>query len=76
MSQRQSIRGMYDVLPQDTALLGVLEALIEKTFAAYQFAEIRTPIVEHTDVFVRTMGESTDVVERKCIPLKTATVTH
>lgn len=65
MSQRQSIRGMYDVLPQDTALLGVLEALIEKTFAAYQFAEIRTPIVEHTDVFVRTMGESTDVVEKE-----------
>ena len=65
MSHRQSIRGMHDLLPADALLWRQLERIIESVFHQYQFEEIRTPIVEHTEVFTRAIGESTDVVEKE-----------
>lgn len=65
MSQRQSIRGMHDILPDATCDWQWLEQKITALFARYQFKEIRLPIVEHTDVFTRAIGQTTDVVEKE-----------
>lgn len=58
-------KGTKDVLPAETARLQALEALIrEKTrLAGYQ--EIRTPVFEHTELFTRSVGESSDVVRKE-----------
>lgn len=65
MSQRQSIRGMHDILPDVTSDWQRLEGKIASLFYRYQFNEIRLPIVEHTDVFTRAIGQTTDVVEKE-----------
>lgn len=65
MSQRQSIRGMHDILPDVTSDWQWLERKIALLFARYQFKEIRLPIVEHTDMFTRAIGQTTDVVEKE-----------
>ncbi|HEY7907203.1 MAG TPA: histidine--tRNA ligase [Wenzhouxiangella sp.] len=65
MSQRQSIRGMHDILPDVTSNWQRLEHRVASLFARYQFKEIRLPIVEHTDVFTRAIGQTTDVVEKE-----------
>ncbi len=65
MSQRQSIRGMHDILPNVTSDWQRLERRVSALFARYQFQEIRLPIVEHTDVFTRAIGQTTDVVEKE-----------
>lgn len=65
MTQRQSIRGMHDILPEATKDWQRLERQMASLFARYQFKEIRLPIVEHTEVFTRAIGQTTDVVEKE-----------
>lgn len=65
MSQRQSIRGMHDILPSETPLWQWLESQVEAVLKQYQFEEIRVPIVEHTEVFTKAIGQTTDVVEKE-----------
>jgi histidyl-tRNA synthetase len=65
MNKLQSIRGMHDILPAETPLWHWLEARIEGVFAAYDFHEIRTPMLEQAEVFTRAIGQSTDVVEKE-----------
>ena len=65
MSTRQSIRGMHDILPDATGLWQRLERHIADVFRRYQYQEIRLPIVEHTEVFTRAIGQTTDVVEKE-----------
>ena len=65
MNKLQSIRGMHDVLPAETPLWRWLEERLERVFAAYDFHEIRTPMVEQAEVFTRAIGQSTDVVEKE-----------
>ncbi|MBK9070090.1 MAG: histidine--tRNA ligase [Myxococcales bacterium] len=60
-----SVRGMNDLLPSDTRKWHRLEAVCRETFAAYGYGEIRTPIVESTDLFARGIGEATDIVEKE-----------
>jgi histidyl-tRNA synthetase len=60
-----SIRGMNDILPEQTPLWQWLEARVRKVLAAYGYAEIRLPIVEHTELFKRSIGEVTDIVEKE-----------
>ncbi|MFP1840528.1 histidine--tRNA ligase [Lonsdalea quercina] len=61
----QAIRGMNDYLPADTALWHRIEASLKQILASYGYGEIRTPIVEHTSLFKRAIGEVTDVVEKE-----------
>ncbi|OAJ35428.1 histidine--tRNA ligase [Piscirickettsia salmonis] len=61
----QAIRGMNDILPTESAYWQWLEAAIRDTVNAYGYQEIRFPIVEKTDLFVRSIGEATDVVEKE-----------
>lgn len=61
----KSIRGMHDVLPEDSPRWQAFEAKVRRLMAAYTYSEIRTPIVESTDLFCRSIGEVTDIVEKE-----------
>jgi len=61
----QAVRGMNDILPQDTPYWHMLEAAARRVFEVYSFEEIRLPIVEKTELFKRTIGEVTDIVEKE-----------
>lgn len=61
----QAIRGMNDILPTQTPVWQYLEATVSQVLAAYGYAEIRFPIVEQTDLFKRSIGEVTDIVEKE-----------
>lgn len=63
--QIQKIRGMNDFLPEDTTKWQQVENLIRQVVAAYGYSEIRTPIIESTSLFKRSIGEVTDIVEKE-----------
>ncbi|MBU3005156.1 histidine--tRNA ligase [Paraglaciecola arctica] len=63
--QIQAIRGMNDCLPTETKLWQYVESNIRQVVASYGYQEIRTPIVESTDLFKRSIGEVTDIVEKE-----------
>ncbi len=65
MSTLRAVKGMNDVLPAESAQWQRVEAAYRRTMALYGFREVRTPIVESTKLFVRAVGESTDVVEKE-----------
>jgi histidyl-tRNA synthetase len=58
-------RGTFDILPADAARWQALERLIDDVCARFDYGEIRTPMFESTEVFVRTLGETTDVVAKE-----------
>ena len=61
----QAVRGMNDVLPGEIAGWQRLERVTRELFAAYGFEEMRVPLVEHTALFKRAIGEFTDIVEKE-----------
>ena len=61
----QAIRGMGDTLPPNSALWQHVEAIIRSVLLDYGYQEIRVPIVERTDLFKRSIGEVTDIVEKE-----------
>lgn len=61
----RGIRGMNDMLPDDAYLWEYLEDIVRGVFRQYGYRNIRTPIVEYTSLFVRGVGEVTDVVEKE-----------
>ena len=61
----KSIRGMHDVLPDDSHRWQSFEAIIQKLMTNYGYKEIRMPLVESTDLFSRSIGEVTDIVEKE-----------
>jgi histidyl-tRNA synthetase len=63
--QIQAIRGMNDCLPTESGLWQYVESTIRQVVASYGYQEIRTPIVESTDLFKRSIGEVTDIVEKE-----------
>ena len=63
--QIQAIRGMNDILPTQSPLWQKVEAVLRSSVSAYGYSEIRTPIVENTDLFKRSIGEVTDIVEKE-----------
>lgn len=60
-----AVRGMKDVLPPESRRWAALEALFRAHAARYGFAEIRTPVLEKTELFARAVGETTDIVEKE-----------
>ncbi|MGC2462931.1 MAG: histidine--tRNA ligase [Steroidobacteraceae bacterium] len=66
MSKRiQPVRGMNDVLPAEIGVWQHLERVARAVFEAYGYDEMRVPIVEHTELFQRSIGEYTDIVEKE-----------
>jgi histidyl-tRNA synthetase len=61
----QSIKGVRDILPPETALWNHVEQTARFVFAAYGFGEIRLPIFETTELFARSIGADTDVVAKE-----------
>lgn len=65
MSKIQSIRGMNDLLPAQTPLWQYVERTAAQLLGAYGYQEIRFPILEQTELFKRSIGEVTDIVEKE-----------
>jgi histidyl-tRNA synthetase len=65
MKTLQAVRGMHDILPDDSANWQWLEQRIAERLNAYGFREIRIPAVEKTELFTRAIGQGTDVVEKE-----------
>ena len=68
MSQKnklQSIKGFYDILPEATPLWFQLEDTARKVLSQYGYNNIRMPLVEPAELFVRSVGEHTDIVEKE-----------
>jgi histidyl-tRNA synthetase len=61
----QAVRGMNDVLPDDAAAWQQLERVARETFADYGYREVRLPLLERTELFKRSIGEFTDIVEKE-----------
>ncbi len=61
----QALRGMNDLLPEDTAVWQYLEAKVADVLRRYGYREIRFPVLEETELFKRSIGEVTDIVEKE-----------
>jgi len=65
LAKIQAIRGMNDILPDQTPVWQYVESTVRKVLAQYGYQEIRMPIVEQTELFKRSIGEVTDIVEKE-----------
>lgn len=61
----RAVRGMNDILPGASALWERFESIVREWLAAYGYRNIRTPLLEHTSLFRRSIGEATDIVEKE-----------
>ncbi len=61
----QSIRGMHDILPAESPRWQALEATVHRIMQQYGYSEIRMPLVESSELFCRSIGEVTDIVEKE-----------
>ncbi len=64
-NQIKAIRGMNDILPSETKTWQYLETVLRDTLASYGYEEIRMPMVEKTQLFSRSIGEATDIVDKE-----------
>lgn len=58
-------KGFQDVIPPDSLLWEFIESSARKIFRTYGYLEVRVPLLEHTEIFVRSIGEATDIVEKE-----------
>jgi len=65
MPTLQAVRGMNDVLPDEAGLWLEFEARVHGWLGRYGYRNIRTPLVEHSQLFRRAIGEATDIVEKE-----------
>jgi histidyl-tRNA synthetase len=61
----QAVRGMNDILPGESAAWQFLEATLRRVISSYGYREIRLPLLEKTELFKRSIGEVTDIVEKE-----------
>src|SRR6201990_75209 len=61
----RAIKGTRDLLPPDTAVWNRVERIAREVFQAYNYHEIRTPILEETQLFARGVGQETDIVSKE-----------
>lgn len=61
----KTLKGLQDVLPPDISIWHHIEAAARNIFGNYGYHEIRLPIMESTDVFIRSIGETSDIVEKE-----------
>ncbi len=61
----KTLKGLQDILPPDISVWQYIEARARKIFKNYGFHEIRLPVMESTDVFIRSIGETSDIVEKE-----------
>ena len=63
--QFRAVKGMSDILPDEVERWHRLEDAFRWLAELHRYTEVRTPVLEHTELFVRSIGESTDVVEKE-----------
>ncbi|RQW19824.1 histidine--tRNA ligase [Bacillus sp. C1-1] len=63
-------RGTQDILPEDAVVWQHIEKIAREVCQGYHFEEIRTPIFEHTEVFTRGVGDTTDIVQKEMYTFK------
>lgn len=63
-------RGTQDILPPDIYVWRYVEGVFEATFERFGYEPVRTPIFEFTDVFLRSVGEATDIVSKEMYTFK------
>ena len=61
----RKIKGTMDILPEQTPLVRYVEGIMREEAERYGFGEIRTPMFENTELFVRGVGDTTDVVQKE-----------
>ncbi len=61
----KAIKGTKDILPTESYLWQGIESSARKVFAAFGYDEIRTPIIEDTGLFIKSVGENTDIVSKE-----------
>lgn len=61
----KSLRGMHDILPPQSSEWQRLETAVRELMRSYDYAEMRTPLLEKTELFARGIGEATDIVEKE-----------
>ncbi len=61
----QRVKGTRDILPPDSSLWSAVEAIADRVFAGFGYTEIRLPVIEPTELFVRTVGQGTDIVSKE-----------
>lgn len=61
----KTLKGLQDILPPDIAIWQHIESTARSIFKKYGYQEIRLPIMESTDVFIRSIGETSDIVEKE-----------
>jgi histidyl-tRNA synthetase len=67
--QYRAAKGMNDILPDEVRRWQALEAAFRSTVERYGYAEVRTPLLEPTELFVRSVGETTDIVQKEMFTL-------
>lgn len=67
----QTPTGMHDILPQDQAYYEKIMETAKKVFSFYDFEKIDTPILEDSNLFIRSVGQNTDIIEKELFTLKT-----
>ncbi|MDD2774294.1 MAG: histidine--tRNA ligase [Elusimicrobiales bacterium] len=72
----QSIRGFRDILPPQSGIFASFEAKAREVFARYGYSEIRVPTVEMKELFVKSTGETTDIVEKEMYAFEDAGGRH
>jgi histidyl-tRNA synthetase len=65
LEKLSGVKGMNDILPQEAGLWEFFETTVKSLLRSYGYQNIRTPIVEHTQLFKRGIGEVTDIVEKE-----------
>ena len=65
MKKFQSVRGMKDILPEQSKAFRSLENILISCVHQYGYEEIRTPILEETDLFIKSIGDGTDIIEKE-----------
>ena len=66
----RAAKGMNDILPDDVRVWQRLEAAFRTTVERYGYGEVRTPLLEPTELFVRSVGEATDIVQKEMFTLQ------
>jgi histidyl-tRNA synthetase len=68
----QNVKGMHDILPQDQLLWEKMRQTVKSVVEYYNFMRIDTPIVEKSELFKKTVGSTTDIVEKQMFQLETS----
>ena len=61
----QNVKGTHDIIGEEASVYSAVENILKTTASAYGYNEVRPPVVEHTDLFIRGVGEGSDVVRKE-----------